>query len=119
TKMKVSLNWVKQFTDVDLSVDEVVKKIGEQVGAGEEVQCISDIYKDVVVARVVSCEKHPNADKLSVCWIDDGGVVDRVERDEHGKIQGVCGAPNVKEGQLVAWLPPSSTVPSTAHSDPF
>lgn len=117
--MKVSLNWVRQFTEIDISVEELVKKIGEQLGAVEEVQYLGEMYQDVVIAKVVSCEKHPNADKLSVCWIDDNGVKDDVTRSEHGHIQVVCGAPNVKEGMLVAWLPPGSTVPSTISAEPF
>jgi len=117
--MKVSLNWIKQFTDVDVSVDELVTKIGEQLGAVEEVIHLGDVYEEVVIAKVVKCEKHPNADKLSVCWIDDGKVVDKVERNDQGLVQVVCGATNVREGLTVAWLPPGSTVPATADKDPF
>lgn len=117
--MKVSLNWVKQFTDVAIPVEELVEKIGSQLGAVEEVVDLSKKYEGILVAKVVSCEKHPNADKLSVCWIDDGGKAQDVERNEHGFVQVVCGAPNVREGLLVAWLPPGSTVPSTFDKDPF
>ncbi len=117
--MKISLNWLKQFTDVDISADELVEKIGAQLGAVEEVIDLGKKYQGVVVARVVSCEKHANADKLSVCWVDDGGVTQGVERNEQGYVQVVCGAPNVREGILVAWLPPGSTVPSTVDKDPF
>ncbi|MDZ7786127.1 MAG: phenylalanine--tRNA ligase subunit beta [Candidatus Saccharibacteria bacterium] len=116
--MKVSLNWVKQFTEIDVSTEELVKKIGEQLGAVEEIIELSPIYKDVLVAEVKSCEKHPNADKLSVCLIDDGGAAENVERKD-GLVELVCGAPNVKQGQKVAWLPPGSVVPSTYHTDPF
>lgn len=52
--------------------------------------------------------------------IDDGGKVADVERDENGLVQVVCGAPNVREGILVAWLPPKSVVPETFDDDePF
>ncbi len=117
--MKVSLNWVKQFTDVYMSVDDLVKKIGAQLGAVEEVIDLGEKYKGIIVAEVVSCEKHPNADKLSVCRLDDGGKVQNIERDENGHIQVVCGAPNVRVGLKVAWLPPGSIVPSTVDKDPF
>lgn len=46
-----------------------------------------------------------DADKLSVCLVDDGGVVADVERDENGLVQVVCGAPNV-HADMWAWLPP-------------
>lgn len=117
--MKVSLNWVRQFTDVDISVDELVTKIGAQLGAVEEVIDLGKKYQGIVVAKVVSCEKHPNADKLHVCKVDDGGVAQGIERDENGYVQVVCGAPNVREGLTVAWLPPGAIVPSTFDKDPF
>lgn len=117
--MKISVNWLKKFTDIDLSVDELVAKIGAQLGAVEEVIDIGKTYQHIVIAEVISCQKHPNADKLNICKIDDGGKVQDVERDADGLVQVVCGAPNVREGLKVAWLPPGATVPSTADKDPF
>ena len=117
--MKVSLNWVKEYTDVKISVDDLVEKIGAQLGAVEEVIDIGKKYNGVVVAKVVSCEKHPNADKLHVCMIDDGRSVKGVKRDTKGNVQVVCGAPNVKAGMLAAWIPPGATVPSSVDKDPF
>lgn len=117
--MKVSVNWLKQFTDITVSVDELVAKIGEQLGAVEEVTDLGQKYQGIIIAKVVSCEKHPNADKLSVCWIDDGGKAQDVERNESGHVQVVCGAPNVRAGLTVAWLPPGSTVPNTYDKEPF
>lgn len=117
--MKVSLNWVKEFTQVDLPIDELIEKIGAQLGAIDEVIDLGKRYEGIVVARVASCEKHPNANKLKVCMVDDAKVVRDIPRNEHGLVQVVCGAPNVAEGQLVAWIPPGSTVPSTYEKDPF
>jgi phenylalanyl-tRNA synthetase beta chain len=117
--MKISLNWIKEYTQIDLSVDELVEKIGAQLGAVEEVIDLGKKYQGIVVARVVTCVPHPNADKLKVCSIDDGGVTTDVQRNDQGFIEVVCGAPNVKEGMLVAWLPPSTTVPSTYDKEPF
>lgn len=118
--MKVSLNVIKRFVDVDLSVDELVQKINQQLGGVEEVVDLAPKYKDVVIVKVVACEKHPNADRLSVCMVDDGGTVDGVERDQNGLVQVVCGAPNARAGIFAAWLPPKSTVPaSVGTAEPF
>ncbi len=118
--MKVSLNTIKQFTDVDLSLDELTAKINSQLGAIEEIIDLGDKYKDAVIVRIVKCEKHPNADKLSVCWVDDNGAKEDVERDENGFMQVVCGAPNVHEDMYAIWLPPRSVVPSTYEDEtPF
>ena len=117
--MKISINWIKQFTEVDLPIDELVKKIGQQLGAVEEVIDVGARYRGIVVASVVSCEKHPNADKLSLCLIDDGGVVTDIDRNQDGHVQVVCGAPNVESGMRVVWLPPGATVPSSYDKEPF
>jgi phenylalanyl-tRNA synthetase beta chain len=120
--MKISLNMIKWqgYNDLfDLSVDELVEKIGAQLGAVDEVIDLGKKYDGVVVAKVVSCSDHPDADRLHVCLIDDGNVTSGVERNQDGLVQVVCGAPNVREGLLVAWLPPGSTVPATAEKDPL
>lgn len=117
--MKVSLNWVKEFTDVKLPVDKLVEKIGAQLGEVEEVIDLGKRYQGIIVAKVISCQKHPNADKLHVCTIDDGRAAKHVKRDAKGHVQVVCGAPNVRAGQMVAWLPPGATVPATIGKDPL
>lgn len=100
-------------------IDELVEKVNTQLGGVDEVIDLGKKYKGILVAKVVSCIKHPNADKLSLCKIDDGGANKSVKRDENSLVQVVCGAPNVKEGMLVAWIPPGATVPSTYEKDPF
>ena len=125
--MKISLNTIramnKKYGCADdiakIGVDTLVEKIGAQLGAVEEVLLIGEKFQGIVIVKVVSCEKHPDADKLHVCKIDDGKAVAGVERDENGLVQVVCGAPNVREGMLAAWLPPGSTVPATVEKDPF
>jgi phenylalanyl-tRNA synthetase beta chain len=125
--MKVSVNWIRNLnslykTSADpmpKGIDDLVEKIGAQLGAVDEVIDLGKKYHGIVVVEVVSCEKHPNADKLSLCFVDDGNVVKEVERNEQGLIQVVCGAPNVKADMLAAWIPPGATVPSTHDKDPF
>ena len=109
--MKVSLNTIKQFTDVNTSVDELVKKINEQLGGVEEVIDLGKRYQGATIAKVLSCEKHANADTLSVCQIDAG---------TGENVQVVCGANNVREGIYVVWLSTASIVPSTFDDkEPF
>lgn len=109
--MKVDLNTVKWFLDFELpAIDKVVEKIGAQLGAVDEVIDVGSKYQGAAIVRVVKSEKHPDADKLNVCMIDNGGK---------DPVQVVCGAPNVHAGMLAAWLPPGATVPSTADKDPF
>lgn len=121
--MKLSLNSIKRLGYDELfklPIADLADKIGAQLGALEELPVhLGVLYDGVVVAKVVSCVEHPNANRLHVCLIDDGGVVKNVKRDKKGYVQVVCGAPNVKEGMLVAWLPPDSVVPSSVASDPF
>ena len=111
--MKVSLNTIKQYTDVTVSVEDLVAKINAQLGGVEEVTDMGKRYEGAVIVRVVKCADHPNADRLHVCEIDDGGVVEGVERDENNLVQVVCGAPNVHADMFVVWLPPTSTVPAS------
>lgn len=118
--MKVSLNWVKQYLDFELpATDELVKVIGEQLGAVEEIIDYGKKFEGVIAARIVSADKHPDADRLRVCKIDDGGKAEGLERDENGYVQVVCGAPNAREGIMVAWLPPGATVPDSYDTEPF
>jgi phenylalanyl-tRNA synthetase beta chain len=117
--MKISVNWLQEFTDIKLDIDELVAKIGAQLGEIEEVTALGEQYQDVVVVKVVSVKDHPDADRLHVCLVDDGGATKGVERNGDGLVQVVCGAPNVREGLFVAWLPPGSIVPSTYETEQF
>jgi len=118
--MIISVNWLKKYTDISLPIDELATLIGARLVEIEEVIDLGAKYKDVVIAKVVSCEKMKDSDHLNVAKLDDGGKTPDVERDEDGFVQVVCGASNVREGLFVAWLPPKSTVPQTFGSDePF
>ncbi len=118
--MIISVNWLKKYTDIDLSIDELTQLIGSRLVEIEEVIDLGKKYKGVVIAKVVECTPLEDSDHLNVTKIDDGGVVADIERDEKGLVQVVCGAPNVRTGLTVAWLPPSSIVPETfGDAEPF
>lgn len=101
--MKASLNWIHELLPaVDAGADEIARRF---TGAGLEVEGVErpgEAIAAVVTAEVKTCERHPDADKLSVCTVFDG-------RAEHGV---VCGAPNVAEGQIVAFAPVGTTLPN-------
>lgn len=118
--MIISVNWLKQLTDIDVSIDELATLIGARLVEIEEVIDLGAKYKDVLVARVVNAQPLEGSDHLNIVRIDDGGAAENVERGEDGLVQVVCGAPNVRDGLLVAWLPPGSTVPETYDTnEPF
>ena len=119
--MKVSLNIIKQLINFELPpVDELVARVNQQLGGVEAVIYLNAKYGGARIVRVVECAKHPDADRLSVTRIDDGGAVADVPRDEGGLVQVVCGAPNVHADMWAIWLPPKSTVPASFDDDePF
>lgn len=92
--MKFSENWLRQHVPTDATRErlvEVLTAIGLEV---EDVVALGEALDGVVVARIVSAEKHPEADRLQVCQVDAG---------QAGRLQIVCGAPNARAG-LVAPL---------------
>ncbi|HKW53528.1 MAG TPA: phenylalanine--tRNA ligase subunit beta [Stellaceae bacterium] len=99
--MKTTLAWLKTHLDTGASFDEIVATL---VMRGLEVDSIENRAKDLapfIVARVVSAEPHPNADKLRVCVVDTGKE----------RVQVVCGAPNARAGMLGVFAPPGATIP--------
>lgn len=109
--MKISLNWLKDYIDIDVSHDElghILTDLGLEVEGMEVVESIPGGLKGVVVGEILECHKHPNADRLSVTKVNVGNEV----------LQIVCGAPNVALGQKVL----VSTVGTTLHpiaGEPF
>ena len=93
--MKISHNWLRQFIKIDIPVDEIsilLTNLGLEVENIETYESIKGGLKGVVVGKVISCSKHPNADRLKITKVDIGG-------DTNLSI--VCGAPNVAKGQKV------------------
>jgi len=105
--MKISYNWLKQYIDTDLSpkeVSEILTNTGLEVEGLEEVQSVKGGLEGVVIGEVLSCEKLPDADKLTVTTVNLG---------ENEPVQIVCGAPNVAVGQKV----PVATLGATLWPD--
>lgn len=119
--MKISINYLKQYLDFELpEINELASIIGSRLGALEEMPLnLSDIYKSVIIVKVVDCEPIEGTDHLNLCLIDDGRKASNVERNEQGLVQVVCGAPNVKSAIMAAWLPPGTVLPASYNHDPL
>jgi len=100
--MKISLSWLKDFVDLgDRSPEVIGDVLTMKTALIEEIEWRGRELDAVVVARVLEKNRHPDADRLSVCVVDIGS--DTVEV--------VCGAPNVDAGQLVPMVPAGATLP--------
>ena len=117
--MRISLNWLKKYVDIKVSDEELVRLIGARLVEVEGVIDEMHKYDNIFVVRVESCEKIPET-HLTLCRINVGNVeVKNVPKDE-GLVQVMCGAPNVHEGMLAAWIAPGAIVPASVHEDaPF
>ncbi|MEC7890203.1 MAG: phenylalanine--tRNA ligase subunit beta, partial [Pseudomonadota bacterium] len=101
--MKFTLSWLKEHLETNSSLDEITNNLTE---IGLEVEDIINPEKDLedfIVGKILTSEKHPNADRLSVCKVDIGNEIKEV----------VCGAPNAKEGLLTIYAPLGSIIPKS------
>ena len=110
--MRISLNWIKQYLDVHETpeeLSEILTSLGLEVEAVEKLGISPEKLQGVVVAEVVECWKHPNADRLSLTKVNPGSGP---------LLQVVCGAPNVRAGQKVL-LAKEETTLHPMKGDPF
>lgn len=106
--MEVSLNWIKKYVDLDGDVESLSKALTSLGFEVEAVRTQGGGISNVVVAEVLECERHPEADKLSVCKVSDGTETYPV----------VCGAPNVAKGQKVLLAKVGAELPGKAPGEP-
>jgi phenylalanyl-tRNA synthetase beta chain len=100
--MNISYRWLKQLApNLDLAPDEVATRLAGLGAPADEITPIGTALKDVVIARVKSVQRHPNADRLNVCEVDAGGET----------LQVVCGAPNVAADTLYPFAPVGASLP--------
>jgi len=102
--MKFSVEWLKQHLETNASAEEIADKL---TAIGLEVESLSNLAEALApfrVARVLTAEKHPQADKLQVLTVDAGTGED---------IQVVCGAPNARAGMLGVFGPPGTYIPGS------
>lgn len=100
--MKFTLSWLKDHLDTDEPLEKLADKL---TMIGLEVENIDDKAKKLgafTIARVISAEQHPNADRLRVCIVDTGSGT---------PVQVVCGAPNARTGMKSVFSPPGTFIP--------
>ncbi|HET7222196.1 MAG TPA: phenylalanine--tRNA ligase subunit beta [Rhodanobacteraceae bacterium] len=100
--MKFSENWLRSLVDIRADSATLSRRLTMSGLEVAEVAPIGDSLDDVVVARIVSCAPHPDADKLRVCRVDTGT----------GEVQIVCGAPNAREGLVAPLATVGATLPN-------
>ncbi len=102
--MKLTLSWLKDHLDTDASLDQIVERL---TAIGLEVEAVDDKagLKPFVIAKVLTAEKHPDADKLRVLTVDTG--------DGKAPVQVVCGAPNARAGLVGAFAAPGAYIPGS------
>lgn len=109
--MKISYNWLKQYIDIPESPEDIGKVLtstGLEVEHVESHETVKGGLKGLVIGEVLTCIKHPGADKLSLTTVNVGTAVLNI----------VCGAPNVAAGQKVVVAPPGTTI-YPSKGDPF
>ena len=110
--MKISYHWLSQYIDIPESAEEIgqiLTDTGLEVESVEPFETVKGGLKGLVIGEVITCTKHPNADKLSITTVNVGGATN---------LQIVCGAPNVATGQKVVVATVGTTVNPT-KGEPF
>ena len=93
--MKISYSWLKDYVDIDINPEklaDILTNTGLEVEGVEQFEEVKGGMKGLVIGEILSCEKHPDADKLSVATVNIGNT---------NSLQIVCGAPNVAVKQKV------------------
>ncbi|MGD0288075.1 MAG: phenylalanine--tRNA ligase subunit beta [Candidatus Binataceae bacterium] len=104
--MKLPLSWLKEFVTIDASLDELCRRLTMAGLEVESVDHIAPAFEGVFVAKVLSVERHPNADRLNLCAVDAGAA---------GQFKVVCGAPNARAGMTAALAKVGARLAGGAH----
>lgn len=96
--MRVPLNWLKEFVRIDIDVEELAHKLTMRGLEVEALEAINPAFEGVVVGEILEMDRHPGADKLTVCKVDVGSDVLPI----------VCGAANIRQGDRVPVALPGS-----------
>mgnify|MGYP001822217482 FL=1 len=99
--MKFSEAWLREWVSPDIPREELLEQLTMAGLEVDGVEAVAGSFSNVVVAEVIAADKHPDADKLSVCMVNDGTATHQV----------VCGAPNVRPGLITAYARVGAVLP--------
>jgi len=99
--MKVLYSWLKELAPCDLPVEELAERMTMQGVSVEGIEYLGQGLEEVKVGQILTCDRHPNADRLTLCRVTDGS----------GEYSIVCGATNHKAGDKVALALPGTKLP--------
>ena len=93
--MKISLNWIKEFVNLDgISIEELENRFILSVAEIENIETKGKDISNCIAAKIIKCSKHPDSDKLKLLVVDTG----------EEKVDVVCGADNAEEGIIVPFV---------------
>src|SRR5438067_1942133 len=102
-RMKFSVNWLREFVDLPKNLEEIAELLTRAGVETENIETRSANVEKVIVSQITASSRHPNADRLTVCEVDDGSGTKR---------QIVCGATNYKVGDKVPLALPGAKLPN-------
>ena len=100
--MKFTFDWLKEHLDTKYKESQIIEKLTDIGLEVEKYESVNSNTDDFLIAKIISTENHPNADRLKICDVDIG---------KENKIKVVCGAPNAKNGLLTVYASPGATIP--------
>ena len=101
--MLISYNWLKEVLKFNLTPEELSEKLTFSGIEVESIKKTGELLQNIIVAEIIHKEKHPDADKLSLCKVYDGSITHQV----------ICGAPNCATGQKIAFAPIGTIIGDT------
>ena len=99
--MRVSLNWLKDYVDLDMPAKELAEHLTMSGLEVEALEPLGQSIQDILVAKILSMKRHPGADRLFICHMDTGD----------GEVPVVCSAPNLMAGAMVPMALPGTQLP--------
>ncbi len=102
--MKFTIDWLKDHLDTKLKDSQIIEKLTDIGLEVESFQSSSFDTDNFIIAKILSTEKHPNADKLKICKVDIG---------KENTVKVVCGAPNARKNLLTIYAGPGSIIPKS------
>jgi phenylalanyl-tRNA synthetase beta chain len=99
--MRVSLNWLKEYVDIDIPAKDLAERLTMSGLEVEALEPLGQSLQDILVAKILSIKRHPGADRLFICHMDTGD----------GEVPVVCSAPNLTAGAMVPMALPGTQLP--------